>query len=351
MILMIRWWLKGSPPARRIARNAASTYNLVQRLAGMNMAGTQDEKPVASFRNVGCNLCGSDDVEQLGKPRVSERVRNELPIPRDVSVVRCKNCGFYYTAPMPFWSMNDLQSLYGGEYFPPMSRWWTRVKTGSNPQRRLELLAQQAPCRIASFLEVGCGLGYGLEEALKRGWSVYGQEASQTFADRVKERLGIDVFVGQLAEAPYHPHYFDAIYVDSVLEHLPQSKKMLEEIHRLLKPDGVAYIVVTNEEALMYRCRSILSRFMRSGQCPRLNPFSYPYHIVGFTRDTFARACSDTNLEIKHLTICAGAGEWRKYAAQSIRSLLRNLACYPIYLLGEVMGKGIAIEAVIAPRR
>ena len=185
---------------------------------------------------------------------------------------------------------------------------------------------------------------------MKRNWSVYGQEASQAFAEKVKERLGIDVFVGELEEAPYEPHYFDAIYVDSVMEHLPQPGKMLGEIHRLLKPSGIAYVVMTNEEALMYRCRSTVRKVTRSRQCTQLNPFSYPYHIVGFTRDTFTRACVDAGFEIRHIRICDGTGEWRKYTMQSIGSLLLNLACYPVYLLGEIMGRGIAIEAVIAPR-
>ena len=310
------------------------------------MKGQQE----AVFRHIPCDLCGTRDFVRLGKPKASNKIANIVPVPEDISVVRCKRCGFYYTDPMPFWGENDLQNIYDATYFPEMTRWWNRVKTKINPQRRLDTIEKLATSDIAQFLEVGCGLGYGLEDAIRRGWAVYGQEVSPFFAEQVEGRLGIKVFVGQLADAHYPDGYFDAVYVDSVLEHLPQPMEMFREIHRILKLDGVAYITVTNEDALINKFRGLFFKLTQPRRCPILSPLAYPVHLIGFTPDTLRLACESVGFEVKRIVVCAGTSEWRKFGIRNVGSLLLNIMYLPVYLIGEKLGKGIAIEAVIIPR-
>jgi len=303
----------------------------------------------AVFRHTSCNLCGTRDFVRLGKLKASNKIENIVPIPEDISVVRCKRCGFYYTDPMPFWRDNDLQNIYDATYFPEMTRWWKRVKTKVNPQRRLDTIEKHATSDISQFLEVGCGLGYGLEDAMRRGWAVCGQDVSPFFAEQVESRLDIKVFVGQLVAAHYPDAYFDAVYVDSVLEHLPQPMEMFREIRRILKPDGVVYITVTNEDALINKLRSLLFKLAQPGRCPILSPLVYPVHLVGFTPDTFTLACESAGFEVRSIVACAGASEWRKFGIRHLGYFLLNIIYLPIYLIGEKLGKGIAIEAVIIP--
>ena len=302
------------------------------------------------FRNIPCDLCGTRDLVRLGKPKTSKKIGNIVPVPKDISIVRCKRCSFYYTDPMPFWGEKNLQDIYDATYFPEMTRWWKRVKTKANPQRRLDTIEKHATSDISQFLEVGCGLGYGLEDAIRRGWVVCGQEVSPFFAEQVEGRLGIKVFVGQLAAAHYPENYFDAVYVDSVLEHLPQPMEMFREIHRVLKPDGVAYITVTNEDALINKLRSLLFKLTQPRRCPILSPLAYPVHLTGFTPDTLRLACESVGFEVKRIVVCAGTSEWRKFGIRNVGCLLSNIMYLPIYLIGEKLGKGIAIEAVIIPR-
>lgn len=164
------------------------------------------DKKYTVFKRVPCNICGKDNFERLGRPKLSMKFVSALNL-KDAFIVRSKHCGFYYTQPMPFWSPEDLQNIYNSEYFLEMSGWWKRVKTKVNPQRRLDVVEQYVPFKISRFLEVGCGLGYGLKEAMKRGWDVYGQDVSTFFAAEVKEKLGIVVFPGQLEEANYSERF------------------------------------------------------------------------------------------------------------------------------------------------
>jgi len=306
---------------------------------------------VTVFRHTLCDLCGTGGFVRLGKPKPSKKMRDIVPVPNDIFIVRCTNCGFYYTDPMPFWREEDLQNIYDAAYFPPMTRWWKRVKTQADPKRRLDAIETHADSRVLRFLEVGCGLGYGLEDAVRRGWNACGQDVSQFFAEQVESRLGVQVFVGQLAEARYPEHSFDAVYIDSVLEHLPSPVQMLREVHRILRPGGVAHLTVTNEGALVSGLRSLFLRVAPLDRTRILSPLAYPVHLVGFTPDTLKLACQSTGFEMRSLDVRAGASEWRKYGMRSMGPLLSNLACSPVCLIGEMAGKGISIEAVVSARK
>ena len=59
--------------------------------------------------------------------------------------------------------------------------------------------------------------------------------------------VGVDV-VGDLAERPYAfaDSSFDAVYLNDVIEHIPNTIKTMEEVYRVLKPNGRAFIRVVN---------------------------------------------------------------------------------------------------------
>ena len=307
------------------------------------------DKAQPVLRQVRCAICGADRYEWLGIPRVEGPFRS-VQAAHESAIVRCKCCGFYYTQPMPFWGFEALQELYNSSYFPDMSDWWQQVKRKHNPQRRLDILEQYVRTgRVRRFLEVGCGHGDGMREALRRGWEVHGQDVSAFFAHAVKQSLGIDVFLGFLEDAKYPDHYFDAIYVDSVLKHIPEPVSMLTELCRILSPHGVLYLTVTNEVALFNRALNAVYKMLQLKRTAFLSPYSYPYHIVGFTEATLRKACNRAGLEVARLVICAGAQEWRKVVLRgaALKTLITTISAYPFYVLGEQTGQGIAIEAVL----
>ncbi|MDY6917459.1 MAG: class I SAM-dependent methyltransferase [Chloroflexota bacterium] len=308
------------------------------------------QAPQPVFTRIPCDICGTWDYTPVGRPRVGSDMESIVSIPEDICVARCTQCGFLYTQPMPFWRAEHLQQIYGAAYFPKMTRWWERTKTRANPRRRLNTVEGLTGSGPVRFLEVGCGLGYGIEDAMRRGWTVNGQDVSRFFAGEVQSRLGVDVFVGPLAEAGYPSSSFDVVYVDSVLEHLPQPMEMLREVRRILKPGGVAYLTVTNEDALIARFRASLGRLTRSKRSPALSPLDYPVHLVGFTPFTLRLACEGAGFEVASMLLLAGPNEWRKYGLSDAGKLLSHLTCYPVYVAGEWLGKAIAIEAVVVAR-
>ena len=52
---------------------------------------------------------------------------------------------------------------------------------------------------------------------------------------------------------PFEDHTFDTIILNDVLEHIPyyQMDKIIEKIKKVIKPEGIIYISVTNRYALV----------------------------------------------------------------------------------------------------
>jgi 2-polyprenyl-3-methyl-5-hydroxy-6-metoxy-1,4-benzoquinol methylase len=95
------------------------------------------------------------------------------------------------------------------------------------------------------LLDVGCGSGKRLLEFRRLGWQVSGVEVSQKPAE-IGRSLGLDIFLGELTEAPWPDGSFDTITLYHVLEHVHQPAVYLARIARLLTPGGIVLIAVPN---------------------------------------------------------------------------------------------------------
>ena len=62
-------------------------------------------------------------------------------------------------------------------------------------------------------------------------------------ADISKENWWIDEII-DIQNIPYEDNYFDLIYCSHILEHVPDDRKAIQELYRVLKPGGTALILV-----------------------------------------------------------------------------------------------------------
>lgn len=72
-----------------------------------------------------------------------------------------------------------------------------------------------------------------------------------------------------LTDIQYPAAHFDVIYCSHVLEHIPDDRRAMREMHRVLRPDGVAFIQVPLAKAPTYEDFSITTdagRFEAFGQ-------------------------------------------------------------------------------------
>ncbi|TAK34796.1 MAG: class I SAM-dependent methyltransferase [Chloroflexota bacterium] len=302
------------------------------------------------LHSVSCPVCDGDVPKRLGLAETSEKTR-DLGID-GVHVVRCFRCGLFYADPMPAWTVADLAALYDHDYYPAMTAWWENIRARVNPVRRLGALQHYCGSSISRFLEVGCGPGYALKEALRRGWQAYGQDVSPV-ASSVGASLGIDVFIGPLEQGPYADSSFDAVYLDSVIEHLPTPVAFLRELWRLLKPGGCAYIVCPNADSLASVFMEFWARLRSSDRSARICPLRPPYHVVGFGPHAMRWAAERAGFAVVQILVDKDY-QTRRFSQRlmasrppGLRAGLKQAGWTVVYWLGERAGRGMNLEAIL----
>lgn len=92
------------------------------------------------------------------------------------------------------------------------------------------------------LLDIGAGTGDFLLTAKNAGWEVIGIEPNFKAKETAKQK-GVGFVENEQA---MEENTFDVITMWHVLEHVPDVKKQISELHRLIKPDGTVLIAVPN---------------------------------------------------------------------------------------------------------
>ncbi|MDX1753448.1 MAG: class I SAM-dependent methyltransferase [Salinimicrobium sediminis] len=92
------------------------------------------------------------------------------------------------------------------------------------------------------ILDIGAGTGDFLVAAKNAGWDTFGVEPNFR-ARKLAAKKGVDL-LEDISSFP--DSYFDVITMWHVLEHVPDLDSHLNELDRILKPDGLLVIAVPN---------------------------------------------------------------------------------------------------------
>ena len=149
--------------------------------------------------------------------------------------------GWWATTPVPA----DLSRYYppayygGARRFPAPIEWLQAWLYG----RRAGWVTRAAgkPGRV---LDVGCGPGHLLARFRALGWETLGTEVSEAAAEIARRRHGLEVRVGALRDLRLPADAFDTVVSWHTLEHMPEPGEVLDEIARVLRPDGLLLISV-----------------------------------------------------------------------------------------------------------
>ena len=114
-----------------------------------------------------------------------------------------------------------------------------------------------------SVLELGCGTGdmwTGRDDIIRRCSRLVLSDFSEGMLDKAKETLrdcdGIEYRVIDIQDIPFSDHTFDAVVANMMLYHVPDLRKGLREVKRVLKEDGTFYCATYGENGIMaYICR------------------------------------------------------------------------------------------------
>jgi SAM-dependent methyltransferase len=162
-------------------------------------------------------------------------------------IVRCQNCGHLQLEQMP--SHADLTEGYA----EAESDAYVEEEEGQRATARWMLDRIERQTRRGALLDLGCWVGFLLDEAKKRGWETLGVEPSKFASSYARDRLGLDVRTQELFSADLPEKDFQAVVMADVLEHLPDPGAALERIARLLASDGVLALALPNAGSRMAR--------------------------------------------------------------------------------------------------
>lgn len=137
-----------------------------------------------------------------------------------------------------------------------------------------------------NIIDVGCGDGYFLDEAKKRGWNVYGTEYMDSKVEFCRQK-GINMSQGILDPKNYAPDFFDVIVSIEVIEHINNAREEIKNFHRMVRPGGIVYLTTPHYNSL--------SRRMFRG---KWNIIDYPSHLSYYTKKTLKRLFNDSGFSL-----------------------------------------------------
>jgi len=109
--------------------------------------------------------------------------------------------------------------------------------------------------KSGSLLDIGAGTGAFLHQAAVSGWSVTGLEPDEGARKICMDKYGIKEDVPEKLFGLEGDRY-DAVTMWHVLEHVHQLHEYMDQLKRVLKPDGVALIALpnyTSKDAQLYK--------------------------------------------------------------------------------------------------
>lgn len=153
------------------------------------------------------------------------------------------------------------------------------------------------------ILDLGCGEGY-LISLLPDKISVVGVDISPVALNRAKEtfknKKNISFELGNAYKLNCPEKYFDRIICSEVLEHVPDPRKVMEEIHRLLKNDGLATVSIPDEKRIQKIMAVIkffgLAKFIHAARKQK----EYEWHLHSANKN-FLRRISNNLFKIKKI--------------------------------------------------
>ena len=174
-------------------------------------------------------------VKDLNREIFSAR---RLPDKIHGTIVKCQECGLVRS--LEIIDRNQLNKLYTDSDF-------TYSNLTDNLRQTYKLILKTAGRYVpkkSSFLEIGCGNGFMLEEAKQLGYkSVAGVEPSVDAISHAAKTIKKYITNSILEKDTFPAAKFDLICLFQVFDHIPDPNEFLSICHKILKPKGVLVLM------------------------------------------------------------------------------------------------------------
>jgi ubiquinone/menaquinone biosynthesis C-methylase UbiE len=208
-------------------------------------------------------------------------------------------------------------------------------------------------------LEIGVGAGTDHVNWLRAGARAVGIDLTTSAVKLTRESAELEgfhanVFVADAETLPFRSQVFDVVYCYGVLHHTPDTVRAVRELHRTLKPGGVAKVMI-------YHRPSVVGLLLWTFYClGRLRPWRSPrwavaHHLESVGTKAFtlkeARRLFEPFRTV-HARSVLGPGDLlqvnasMKYRSIPVRLAWRFYPRWAVRLLGDRFGLGLLVHAI-----
>lgn len=236
-----------------------------------------------------CPVCDASVYRVRYEPWVDEVDPAKLygaasGIPGTQRLVECSNCGMVFENPR-YDADTIVKGYMASNEAGHDSQYPMRVNSFLRALRKHQSFLPPPGARV---LDIGTAGGAFLEAAHAYGYDAHGMEPSADLVSRGKAR-GLQIEQGTIDNHTFKAASFDMISLWDVIEHLSDPKTALEEIKKLLKPDGV--LLINYPDIGTFQAKIAGRRFW----------WILSVHLHHFSRKTIVDICNRTGFEVFHM--------------------------------------------------
>ncbi len=305
-----------------------------------------------------CPLCGSNKTEHLYTTR-------DLLYNKDISYeyYSCSDCEANYISPMP--SEEEISSFYPDQYMvyeeitPKVvsnmeiavlkSKYGYKHLTPSFFSSLLVPLISLFKYKLnmtfiknGKILDIGCGNGKYLSKMKNLGWQAFGVEFNPV-AVKACQKNHLDVFQGELKNAPFKQEEMDLITARHVIEHIPDVNSFFSEVNKVLKPGGIFHLRTPNTKALG---RNFFGTNWYANDAPRHLILFSPENLTQIAKQHgFEKVCSHT-LSSPKIVLNSYDYKINNTGKPSRKKSLFRLLAKPYVFFSVLLNRGDEIYAV-----
>jgi SAM-dependent methyltransferase len=211
---------------------------------------------MVELKNTRCAICGTEgqaselypanfDLQALNPEVFSAR---RLPDRVHYRLVKCQTCGLVRSDPIADPAL--LAQLYHESTFTYTDEVADLKRTYGRYLAKLD----EYGARKDALLEIGCGNGFFLQQALAQGYrSVRGVEPSRAAVSQAAPEVRDSMVCDLMRPGLFAPGGFDVICLFQVFDHVPDPGKLLDACFAALRPGGLVLSINHNITAVSAR--------------------------------------------------------------------------------------------------
>ncbi|MBF0361069.1 MAG: class I SAM-dependent methyltransferase [Oligoflexia bacterium] len=263
-----------------------------------------------------CPLC-KDESSSKHHDQLLKTERGAL------GVVKCKKCSLIRINPR----LTNPDAVYHGKEKDYLEE-FRLIIDGKKEHHRdrnyledLNTIAKYKPDQNpAEFLDIGTNTGSFLRLARNRKWNLTGVEPSKSLSNLAQEWWGLNIINSFLEDAKLPTLHYDIVTMTDVFEHIVNPNELLQEVHRIMKKDGILFIKVPNGKynVFKYNVRKKLLGRGGSGSDATSDDFDAYEHVCHYTDKTLTKMLRKNNFKILETKIALPVQipMWHKYVGQ-----------------------------------